>query len=819
MPLVTILLEDIRYGARKLLRSPGFTAIVVCTLALAIGATTAVFSIVNGVLLDPLPFNQPGQLVAIGVASSTPGQPGPISGPDLLDYQKRNRSFTGISAFNTGNANLTIAASRPLRLSTTEAQANFFDVLGLPMERGRAFIKGEDVKGSAHVVILSDKLWRSQFSADPAIVGKSITLDGSSYSVVGIAPPELAFPQASDIWLPMVLEDWMVDPANRGAHWLDAIARLRPGVGVDAAATDMKGIGAALQAEYPESNATIRPVVEPLIDTMVGNARTMLYTMLGAVGFVLLIACANIANLLLIRASTRETEMAVRTALGAGRGRIMSQLITESVLLSVVGALIGGTVAAWLIDVVKAFSPRGLPRIGEIAIDGRVLAFTAGLAMLTGFLFGLVPALYTARPELSQMLRDSGRSSSARRSTNRVRSMLVVAELGLAVVLLVGAGLLIRSYVKLMHVDPGFQPEHVLTFNVSLPSAKYRYDRDRNRFTDAVIDSIEHLPGTRAAAVALSRPMQNVGMRTSFDIDGRPKAGPTARLLTAVLPVSSGYFQALGIPLLRGRYFTRDEDRFGLPPVVVVSEAFVKKYFPNEDALGKSITLGISHDTAEDNKTSVTSRGEIVGIVRDVKQRQLREEPYPAVYLPHGTFPESDMSFIVRSSADLSTLTGAIRRRVSAIDPEMPVYEVETMTGAISGSLTEPRFFTFLLGGFAGLALLLAALGIYGVISYGVAQRTRELGIRIALGATNERILRLVLGQGIALIVVGLIAGVGGAVVLVRLLASVLYGVDPRDLATFIIVPIVLAGVGVLASYLPARRASRVDPVIAMRIE
>jgi putative ABC transport system permease protein len=308
-------------------------------------------------------------------------------------------------------------------------------------------------------------------------------------------------------------------------------------------------------------------------------------------------------------------------------------------------------------------------------------------------------------------------------------------------------------------------------------------------------------------------------MRTSFDIDGRPKAGPTARLLTAVLPVSSGYFQALGIPLLRGRYFTRDEDRFGPPQVVVVSEAFVKKYFPNEEAIGKSITLGISHDTAEDNKTSVTSRGEIVGVVRDVKQRQLREQPYPAVYLPHGTFPESDMSFVVRSSADPSTLTGAIRRRVSAIDPEMPVYAVETMTGAISGSLTEPRFFTVLLGGFAGLALLLAALGIYGVISYGVAQRTRELGIRIALGATNERILRLVLGQAIALIVVGLIAGVGGAVVLVRLLASVLYGVDPRDLATFIIVPIVLAGVGVLASYLPARRASRVDPVIAMRIE
>jgi putative ABC transport system permease protein len=579
----------------------------------------------------------------------------------------------------------------------------------------------------------------------------------------------------------------------------------------------MTSIGAALRAEYPESNATIRPEVVPLTDTVVGNARKTLYTMLGAVGFVLLIACANIANLLLIRASTRETEMALRTALGAGRARIIRQLITESVLLSIGGAIIGGILAVWAVDLVRVLSPNGLPRIDDIAIDARVLAFTASLAVVTGVLFGLVPAIYAARPELSQMLRDSGRSSSARRSSNRARSALVVAEVGLAVVLLVGAGLLIRSYVKLMQVDPGFHPERVTSFSVSLPGLKYRYDRDRNRFADAVIDSLEQLPGTRAVAVALSRPMQDVGMRTSFDIDGQPKAGPNERLLAAVRPVSADYFRALGIPLLRGRAFTRSEERFGPPPAIVVSQAFAKKYFPNENAIGRHITLGISHDTAEDNETAVTSRGEIVGIVGDVKQRQLQEEPYPAVYLPHGTFPESDMSFLVRSDADPSTIVTAIRRRVSTIDREMPVYDIETMGDAISGSLTTPRFYTVLLGGFAGLALLLAALGIYGVVSYGVAQRVRELGIRIALGATDERILKLVLGQGLALVVTGLVVGVGGAAVLMRLLASLLFGVDPRDGATFTIVVFVLAAVAVLASYLPARRASRVDPVIAMR--
>jgi predicted permease len=815
---VDILLQDIRYAARKLFRTPGFSVVVLSTLALAIGATTAVFSIVNGVLLKPLPLRAPQELVAVGSVARDPNQVGALSGPDFRDYESRSKSFAGFAGINPGNANLTTSSAAPVRLTTMAVGANFFDLLGVPLERGRGFLAGEDKKGASHAVVVSDKLWRSQFNADPQIVGKAISIDGSPYTVVGIAPRELVYPQAADAWMPLVFEDWMLDPANRGAHWLNAIARLRPGITPEMGRRELRSISEALAKEFPESNTTIRANVLPLGDVVVGNARATLLTMLGAVGFVLLIACANVANLLLIRASTRETEMALRTALGAGRTRIVRQLITESLILSVGGAMLGTAVAMWAVDLVVALGPRGLPRVSEIAVDGRVLAFTAGVSVLTGLLFGMVPALYAARPELAQMLRDSGRSSSARRATGRARSFLVITEVSLAVVLLVGSGLLIRSYVKLLEVDPGFRPEHVTTFSVSVPALKYPYDRDRNRFAAEVIASLRQLPGSQNAAVAFARPMQNIGMRTSFEVEGRPPAGPEARLLTAVRPVSSGYFATLGIPIVKGRAFTAAEEHFGPPPVVVVSEEFAKKYFPNGDAIGKHITLGIDHDTAQDN-TPVTSKGEIVGVVPDVKQNTLKEVAMPALYLPHGTFPQSDMSFVVRSNADVTTLASAIRRQLAQVDAQMPIYDLETMDDAISGSVAQPRFYMGLLSGFAGLALLLAALGIYGVISYGVSQRVRELGIRIALGATNERILKLVLGQGLGLVAVGVVVGVAASVLLTRVLGSMLYGVTATDLPTLLLVPLTLAATAAVASYLPARRAAQVDPVIAMRSE
>jgi predicted permease len=815
---VEILIQDVRYAARKLLHAPGFTIVAVTTLALAIGATTAVFSIVNGVLLKPLPLRAPNELVSVGGVARNPGQLAALSGPDFLDYEARSRNFVGFAGINQYNANLTAAGAAPVRLTAIGVSTNFFDLLGASLERGRGFLPGEDRSNAAGVVVLSDRLWRSQFNADPAIVGQSISIDGKPRTVVGVAPPELVYPHSVDVWTPLVFEDWMIDPSNRGAHWMKAIARVKPGVTVEMARGELRAVSEALAREFPETNTTYRANVMPLAEMVVGNARGILLTMLGAVGYVLLIACANVANLLLIRASTRETEMALRTALGAGRSRIVRQLVTESLILSVAGALTGTAIAMWLVDLVLAIGPRGLPRVVEIAVDGRVLAFTAGVSILTGLLFGMVPALYAARPELAQMLRDSGRSSSARRASGRTRSSLVVAEVALAVVLLVGAGLLIRSYMMLLAVDPGFRPEQVTTFSVSVPANTYPYDRDKNRFADGVIAALGQLPGSQAAAVALSRPMQPIGIRTGFDIEGRPPAGPEARLLTAVRPVSSEYFAALGIPILRGRAFTAAEDRFGPPPVLVVSQEFVKKYFPNENPIGKHITLGISHDTAESN-TPVDSKGEIIGVVADVKQNDLKEAPMPAVYLPHGTFPESDMTFILRSTADVATLATAIRARVSEVDPNMPIYDLETMDTALSGSVSQPRFYMELLSWFAGLALLLAALGIYGVISYGVAQRVRELGIRIALGATNEKILTLVLREGLALVAVGLVVGIVGAVALTRLLSSMLYGVQPTDAPTLVLVPVTLVITAVAATYLPARRAARVDPVIAMRSE
>jgi len=813
-----ILTQDIRYAARKLMRTPSFTIISITTLALAIGATTAVFSIVNGVLLKPLPYRQPDEIMKIG-SQGRDGKLVHMSVPDFIDYREQTHSFVGMAQIQDRNsANLIIAGADPKRLNSASVGARFFDLLGVPMRLGRGFIAGEDRTDAARVAVLSDKLWRSDFGADPRVIGRPISLNGKDYSVVGVAPPSLTYPSAPDIWVPFVFESWMTDPDNRGAHFMTGIARLRPGVSERAAKRDMAAVGARLQAEYPKSNATFGGTAESLQQSLVGDVRGILLTMFGAVTFVLLIACANVANLLLVRAAGRETEIAVRTALGAGRGRIIRQLVTESVLLSLAGATVGGALAAWIVDAIVAFGPQGLPHLENIAIDGRVLAFSVTIAVVTGFLFGLVPAYHSARAEIGQMLKESTRGSSGRRAAQRTRSGLVMTEMALAVVLLVGAGLLIRSFVTLLHVDPGFRPENVVSFDVSAPSIKYPNDRDLRRFSADVQTNLAAVPGVRSVAVAFDRPMSNQGMRVSFDIDGRPKEPSDHRLIADVLPATPNFFTTMGVSVVRGRTFTSAEDDWGPPPVVVVNKAFVAKYFPTEDPLGKHIRLGVTHDTLA-TPSPVTSAGEIIGVVGDVRQSGLREDPYPAIYLGWGTFPLNDMSFLIRSNSDPAQLAAAIRDRVHAVDPAMPIYNIQTMEQAVSESVAQPRFYTVLLSGFAGLALLLAALGIYGVVSYSVSQRTRELGIRIALGATEERVIRLVIGQGMALTVAGVSLGLIGAYWLVHLLTTLLYGVAPTDSATFVGVSLVLLAVAWLASYLPARRASRVDPVIAMRTE
>jgi len=506
-----ILVQDIRYAARKLLRTPAFTIIAVATLALAIGATTAVFSIVNGVLLKPLPFREPGALVQIGSLDYREGKLVHLSAPDFVDYRDQTRSFVGMAQLQERNSvNLSIEGSDPQRLNAANVGAKFFDLLGTPMQLGRGFAAGEDAKDAQKVVVLSDRLWRSTFDADPSLIGRAVSVNGEDYTVIGIAPPSLTFPAKPDLWLPFVLEAWMTDPENRGAHFMSAIARVRPGITLDAATREMNTIGSRLRAEYPKSNANFGGTAESLQTSLTGDVRKSLLTMFGAVAFVLLIACANVANLLLVRASGRESEMAVRTALGAGRGRIVRQLITESVMLSVLAAMIGGALAGWAVDAIVAFGPKGLPRLEDITVDARVLAFSVVLAIVTGLVFGLVPAFHAAKTELGQMLKDGMRGGS-RRATQRTRSTLVVSELALAVVLLVGAGLLIRSFVKLVRVDPGFQTEHIVSFDVALPTKKYPYDRDIRRFAAQLRSGLSSLPGTQSVAVAFARPLEPQG--------------------------------------------------------------------------------------------------------------------------------------------------------------------------------------------------------------------------------------------------------------------------------------------------------------------
>ena len=580
----------------------------------------------------------------------------------------------------------------------------------------------------------------------------------------------------------------------------------------------MASVGARLQKEYPRSNAIFSGGAQDLEESIVGDVSKLLYTMLGAVGFVLLIACANVANLLLVRASSRETEIAVRTALGAGRGRIVRQLITESLLISAAGACIGGALAAWSVDAIVAISPSGLPRLQDIAVDGRVLVFTVAVALITGLAFGLVPAFHAAKTELGQMLKENVRGTSGRRATQRTRSVLVVTEMALAVVLLIGAGLLIRSFMKLLRVDPGFRTEQVVTFNVSLPDKKYSFDRDIRRFAADVKRGLVTLPGTQSVAVAFTRPLENQSMRVGFDIEGRPEPAADKRITADVRPVSSDFFSTMGMRLLRGRFLTRAEEDFGVPPAVVVTESFVKRYFPTSDPIGQRIKLGISHDTAFSN-SSVTAGGEIVGVANDVHQRGLSDDSYPAVYIGWGTLPLTDIAFLIRSNAETQAIAAGIRERVRTADAAVPIFDLTTMKELVTQSVAQPRFYMLLLSAFAGLALVLAAIGIYGVISYSVSQRTRELGIRIALGATQDRVVRLVLGQGVALAMVGVAAGLVGAYWLMHLLAALLFGVDTTDQFTFVVVALVLAGVASLASYVPARRAAKVDPVIAMRAD
>jgi putative ABC transport system permease protein len=800
--------QDFLYAVRRLLKAPGFTLVAVLTLALGIGANSAIFSVVNGVLLKPLPYPEPDRLV--GVYHTTDGQRAVMSGPNFTDVSRAATSFESAAAISTGRMILT-GEGEPTRLAIAEVSASLFSVLRVRPALGRAFNADENTPGRNNLVILSHGLWQQRFGSDPSVIGRRITLDGVSKEVVGVMPARFSYPSGRDAWLPVDYDEGFVTK-QRGAWYLSVVARLKPGVTPQQSAAEVEAIGRNLARQYPDANAEIGMTTYPLLEAMVGNIRPSVMILLGAVGFVLLIACTNVANLLLARAATRETEMAVRTALGAGRARLVRQLLTESVLLSLVGAGFGLLLAVWGVELLTNLKPQGIPRLDNVRIDGVVILFTIAVGVVTGVLFGLVPA-FAATRGLSATLKESGRGAVTSRSAGRVRGALVVTELALAVMLLVGAGLLMRSFIKLQAVDPGFKVDPALTFDLTLPDARYKEMEQQIAFYDQLLPRLRGLPGVQAASAVMGLPLAGLDFIISFEVAGRPPVPPAQQPAMQVRVATPEYFSTLGIPLKRGRMFTED-DRLQSPKVVLITEAAAKQYFPSEDPIGKTIKLGWGRGPGKPR-----AGGEVVGIVGDIKAEGLDEPNPPQIYMPLRQWPVSFMTVVLKTSVPPTSLTEAARAQVAAIDPNLPLSNIGTLDAIVAKSISQQRFYMTLLSVFAAVALVLAAIGIFGVLSYAVSQRTREIGIRMALGAQERTVIGLVVRQAMALVAAGVVAGTLLALYLSQTMTKMLFSVRPTDPTTFVSVAAVLAGVALLASYLPARRATRVDPIVALRSE
>jgi len=805
--------QDIRYGARMLIKSPSFTIVAVIALALGIGANTAIFSVVNGVLLRPLPFHDPDQLMALWESSTIHGQQrGSVSYPNFSDWRDQNHVFQYMSAYNNNDFTMT-GRGESVRLQVAAVNADLFPLLGATPMLGRTFLPEEDKPGdNGRVVILSQPTFQKYFNSDPNVVGQSVVFDGKTFTIVGVMPRSFDFPIQNlpvDVWTTVAVNREGKEPITdqRGAHFINVIGRLKPGVSREQAQAEMTTIGSRLEQQYPDKNLHRTVAVEPMLDSLVGDIRPALLILLGAVGCVLLIACANVANLLLARAMTRHKEMAIRSALGASRARVVRQLLTESLLLSLLGGGIGLVLALWWSDLLIKLGKEDIPRALQIGMDWRVLGFTLGVSMLTGIVFGLVPALQSSRTELTESLKEGGRGSTEG-GRGRVRSFLIVAELGIAVVLLVGAGLLIQSLWRLRQVNTGMDPKNVLTFVVGVPEVKYETSKQAQFFRD-LINRTQALPGVTSASAIIPLPLSGDRYGISFQIEGRPVAKgeePSADFFG----VHSNYFKTMGIHLLQGRDFSERDDKKA-PAVIIVNQAFANKYFPGEDAIGKHIKPGISTD--EDKPVM----REIIGVVADVKNRNLSTEMRPGYFLPVTQMPFTQMTVVVKTSGDPHALIAAVRREVAQMDPEIPAYSIKTMEEYIAATVATPRFNTTLLAIFAAVALVLTVVGLYGVMSYSVAQRTNEIGIRMALGAQTKDVLRLIVSQGLTLLVIGLGVGLLGAFAATRLLASLLFGVKTKDPVTFAVVALVLTVIALVACYIPARRAARVDPLEALR--
>ncbi len=821
------ILHDLRYGLRTLLRSPGFTAVAVITLALGIGANTAVFSIVNAVLLRPLPYRAPQQLVKIWGQYTTQGIPQNwISEPEWWDMQRDLRSFSDLAAYVTGGgANLSTPGTEPARITRNAATASLFPLLGVKPALGRTFTQDEDQPGHDKEVLLSYACWQSKFGGDPHLVGNTVELNLEKYTVVGVLAKDFAFGEEADLWTPLGLDK--ANPSNRGSHYLEVIGRLKPGVTSAQADSELHAFAASLARQYPDnyrSDSGWNVFLRPLRTELVGEIRTATLVVFAAVGFVLLIACVNVANLLLARASGRSREMAMRAALGAGRRRLIQQLLTESVLIGCVGGLFGIALAFWGTSLMGGMAADVLPQGTKATLDVSVLAFAALVSIFTGLLFGLVPALHVSRPGLFDTLKTAARSSPAA-SSHKMRNGLVVAEISIALVLLVAAGLMVRSLQHLMRVDPGFQAEHVLTARVFLPTSKYKDQTSTIPFLRDFVERVRTLPGVEASGAVTLLPVNTSGSSGSTFIEdpaAKVEGLPVGRrfalkpYIEADQRLTEGhYFEALGIRLIRGRYFT-DADNESGPAVAVVDETFANRFWPNQDPLGKRICFG----AVPNSNPPVPLWRTIVGVVAHVKNKTLDQNGREQVYAPQSQVTYvRNMSIAARTKTDPTSLAGTIRGQLASLDPTLPLYEIRTMDDQLERSTAQRRFNMSLLVAFGVLALTLAAIGTYGVLSYAVGQRTSEIGIRMALGAGRGNILKMVVGDGAKLAGIGIGIGFVVALVATRFMSTMLFGVGVIDPVSFVIAAVVLVAMALLAAYVPARRATRVDPIIALRNE
>jgi putative ABC transport system permease protein len=806
--------HDLKYGARMLAKRPGFTAVAVIALALGIGANTAIFSVVNAVLIRSLPFRNPDQLVIVWENDRTRGNDKNVISPaNFLDWRDQNTVFEQMAALFDYRANLG-GVDDPEEIPLQDVSVNFFDLLGANAAFGRTFTPDEGERGHDHVVVLGYGLWQRRFGGDTGLVGRTIKLSGEDFTVIGVMPPDFRFfikqgsltGKPAEMWMPLTFSP---NSRVRRGRYMSAVARLKPGATLVQARAEMDVIAANLEQQHTAFNTGWGVNLVPLQDQLAGAIRPALLVLLGAVAFVLLIACANVANLLLARAASRQKEIAIRTALGARRGRVIRQLLTEATMLGAIGGALGLLLAMWGVDLLLALTPKDLLGLKDVGIDYRVLGFTFGVSLLTGLLFGLAPALEASRPNLNETLKEGGRSASSGLRSHRLRDLFVVAEVALALVLLIGSGLMVRSFTRLRSVDPGFDATNLLTVKLQLPTSKYGQDHQLKAFFKQLTERIQALPGVRSVGAINFPPFTGLGAATNMDIIGHPKppAGEEPGADSRV--VDGGYFLTMGIPLLKGRLFT-ERELTEESHVVVINETMAEQNWPGEDPIGKRVTINMKDKNVP---------SEIIGVVRDVKHAALDMPAKATAYWPYPELAYSSMTFVIRTDSEPLALTEAIRREVLAMDKDQPLSDIRTMEQLLSDSVARARFSATLLGIFSGLALLLAAVGIFGVMSYAVSERTHEIGVRMALGAQTSHVLSLVVRQGMTLVLIGVGTGLAAAFALTRVLASLLYGVSATDPLTFSAIALLLASVALLACYLPAHRATKVDPMLALRYE